>query len=326
VPSGNPRTVVVGVLTWNGYEKARACVESLATLDDWPLPVLVVDNGSTEPEGERIAREFGSPVVALRLTPNQGVAGGYNAALSGAAALGATHVLLLNNDTLVTDPQMLARLVTAAEPDVAAVGPVVLNFDRTVFSAGGTLSWATGRTRHRHHPRVSDEPHAVAWLDGPCLLVSIAAVRRIGGLDPIFVSYWEDIDWCVRAQRAGYRCLLEPRTSIIHLRGGTIPSPEARAFSLRNSLLFLRRNGSTANTVTGLAFFLAVRIPFHLVRHAWPPSRIAPAIRSAAHAVMWHVRDTRRRGWRLGGDGPELGEMRGPMQPAVDAHDGRLVT
>jgi hypothetical protein len=154
--------------------------------------------------------------------------------------------------------------------------------------------------------------------------MSIAAVRRIGGLDPIFVSYWEDIDWCVRAQRAGYRCLLEPRTSIVHLRGGTIPSPEARAFSLRNSLLFLRRNGSTANTLTGLGFFLGVRIPFHLVRHAWPPSRIAPAIRSAADAVMWHLSDTRRRGWRLAGEGPKFGDMRGATEPVV-VPDGPLV-
>jgi GT2 family glycosyltransferase len=326
VPSGNPRTVVVGVLTWNGYEKARACVESLTTLDDWPLPILVVDNGSIAPEGQRLADEFGSPVVAVRLTPNRGVAGGYNAAMSRAAELGATHVLLLNNDTLVNDPKMLARLIAAAEPDVAAVGPVVLNSDGTVYSAGGKLSWTTGQSRHRRDSVVTDKPYDVPWLDGPCLLVSIDIARQVGGLAPIFVSYWEDIDWCVRTQRAGYRCVLEPRTSIVHLRGGTIPSPQARAYSLRNSLLFLRRNGSLANTLTGLAFFLTVRIPFHVARHAWPPRSIAPAIRSAAEAVIWHLRDVRSRGWLVPADGPPIVDLPLGAEPPDDQRSGRRIT
>jgi hypothetical protein len=71
--SGPPR-VVVAVLTWNGYELARASLESLTTLDSWPLPVIVVDNGSETDEGDRLAREFGAPISSVRLDPNRGAA------------------------------------------------------------------------------------------------------------------------------------------------------------------------------------------------------------------------------------------------------------
>src|SRR6186997_3327915 len=91
--------IVIGVLTWNGYELARTCIESLTRLREWPVAVVVVDNGSDQAEGQQLADEFGPPVTTVRLARNAAVAGGYNAAIRAAADQGATHVLLLNNDT-----------------------------------------------------------------------------------------------------------------------------------------------------------------------------------------------------------------------------------
>ena len=197
--------IVIGVLTWNGYELARACVESLTKLREWPVSVVVVDNGSRESEGQRLADEFGPPVTSIRLAYNAAVVGGYNAAIRWAAEQGATHVLLLNNDTVVNDPDLLSRLASAATPDVAAVGPILLDEDGQPYSAGGRTAWMTGSSTHIPYPVIKNRPYDVEWLDGPCILLSLEAVRRIGGLDPVFSSYFEVVDWCVRAGHAGYR-------------------------------------------------------------------------------------------------------------------------
>jgi GT2 family glycosyltransferase len=270
---------------------------------------VVIDNGSREPEGERLAREFGEPMMFVRLTANRGVPGGYNAGLRWAHQQGATHVLLMNNDTLVTDPEMVDRLAaTAADPAVAAVTPIVLNHDGTVYSAGGWLSWHTGLSGHHHVPYATDRAYEAKWLDGPCLLVSLEAALRIGGLDEVFVTYWEDVDWCVRAVRAGYRCMVEPRTSVIHLRGGTNPSVEAERMSLRNRLLFMRRNGSLRDNVISTVFFILVHIPIFVLRRARGVATLRGAVASVMGALMWNIRDAHARGsWRRPATGSSLG-------------------
>ena len=307
------RRVVIGVLTWNGYEHARACIASLSVLREWPVTVVVVDNGSAEPEGQRLATEFGVPVSSIRLEPNAKVAGGYNAAVRWAAVHDATHVLLLNNDTIVQDRDLLGRLMSATAPDVAAVGPMVLNADGTLYSAGGRIQWLTGWSRHLKKPIREDGPYAVEWLDGPCMLISLDAVRRIGGFDPVFVSYWEDVDWCVRAGHSGYRCLVEPRASILHLRGGSIPSAEGYGFSLRNAILFIRRNGSALNNATTIAYYLFRRAPALLLGRKRLTGRSLVPIRAVWEALMWNVRDARSHGhWRLAARGPSIDEMPRP--------------
>lgn len=310
--------IVIGVLTWNGYDLARACIESLTKLSDWPVSVVVVDNGSREQEGVRLANEFGPPVTSIRLAHNSAVAGGYNAAIRWAAEQGAAHVLLLNNDTVLNDPHLLSRLAAAAAaPDIAAVGPILLNRDGEPYSAGGTIAWATGLSAHIPHPVLTEAPYAVEWLDGPCILLSLEAVRRIGGLEPAFVTYWEDVDWCVRASHAGYRCVVEPRTTIVHRGGGTISAPEAHAFYVRNGMLFMRRNGSALNNATTLAYFVFRRLPGLLFGRQRLRRRNPVSIRGVLKAFGWNVRDAIRQGrWRVVASGPSIEQMPQPTEGA----------
>ena len=307
-PAGHDR-VVIGILTWNGYELARACIASLSRLRGWPVPVVVVDNGSCEPEGVRLVAEFGPPVEAVTLPENQLVSGGYNALIRAAAERGATHVLLLNNDTVMTDPAMLDLLIGAAAPDVAAVGPLVLDDDGSLFSAGGRLGRWTGRSGHlrRHQMPFVDRPYDVPWIDGPCMLVSISAACQAGGLDPTFVSTWEELDWCVRAREHGFRCVVEPRATIRHLRGRTIPSGESQMNMLRNSILFARRHTAWPQTITAGLAFAFLTVPRESVRAFPSPRRVLGVQKAAWSAVRWKVRDAfRHKGWHRPALGPPV--------------------
>jgi GT2 family glycosyltransferase len=301
--------IVIGVLTWNGYELARACIASLSQLKGWPIPVAVVDNGSREPEGERLAREFGAPVEAVTLPENQYPAGGYNAAIRWAAERGASHVLLLNNDTLITDSAMLERLVAATGPAVAAVGPLVLNDDGSLFSAGGTLGRWSGRTNHlrRQQMPAEDRPYEVPWIDGPCMLVNVKIACLTGGFDPVFVSTWDELDWCIRARELGYRIVVEPRTTIRHLRGRTIPSRQFQMYLLRNSVLFARRHATWPETVTAALSFAFLTVP-ERAAHSLPSlPRLGLVLAAAWAAVRWNVIDAiRRRAWHRPASGPEV--------------------
>jgi len=300
--------VAIGVLTWRGEALTRVCLEELRQLRGGPYPTVVVDNASGTGEAERLATEVGAPVEALTRTINDGVAGGYNAAVTWAIARGATHVLLVNNDVEFLDPDIVTKLLAAAtsRPDVAAVGPLVYDPDRSLFSAGGVFSPATGRSDHLKAPRFVDRPYEVAWLDGPALLVSVEAMRRIGGLSPAFFMYWEDVDWCFRARATGFHCLVEPSASILHMRGARTSGIHQR-LQWRNRVLFIRRHGSRRDNATSLVWMLGLSTPKAVVRRVHSRRPIRPLLASIGGALAWNVRDAaRRRSWRLEPDGPDV--------------------
>ncbi len=304
-----PPRVVVAVLTWNGYELARACLDSLTTLDSWPLPVVVVDSGSVTDEGDRLAREFGPPVSSIRLDSNRGVPAGYNAAIAHAREIGAAFVLLLNNDTLVGDTHLIDMLVASAADGVAAVGPQILERDGRTFSFGGMLNYWTGVCRHRR-ARLGPEAYDVPWIDGSCWLVSVEAACALGGLHEAYWSTWEELDWCARATRAGWRIVVEPRTSITHLRGATIPSGMQNPLGFRNGILFMRRNGSALQNLTSVTCFLLGSVPLHVALAVYRRRPVVPVVRHALLALKWNVTDAKhRRRWRLEADGPAVCQL-----------------
>ena len=312
-PAVPPLSVAVVILTWRAEETTRACLRGLTGLSSWPLPTLIVDNASGTGEGERLAAEFGPPVTSLTRAVNDGVPGGYNAGLHWASQIGASHVLLLNNDVEIRDTAMVDRLLEAAGPRVAAVGPIVLDSDGSVFSAGGFIDFKRGRWDHWKRPAQAKRPYAAAWLDGSALLVAIEAARAIGGLAPEYFMYAEELDWCIRAGRAGYRCMVQPATSIVHRRSTRMPSPRVRYLLVRNGLLFMRRNGTAFQNATSLVWLLAWRMP-GLVWRAFDGEVGPPRVlRIGLRAIRWNVIDAaRRRGWRVRANGPRVA---GPTEP-----------
>jgi GT2 family glycosyltransferase len=302
--------VAIAVLTWRGEDETRRCLDGLTGLGGWPIPTLVVDNASGTGEGERLAAEFGPPVSALTRPVNDGVAGGYNAALEWAGSQGASQVLLLNNDVIITDPEMLDRLLEATGPDVAAVGPIVRDPDGSIFSAGGWMDWVRGRGRFWREPQ-SAAPYEAEWLDGPCMLVSTDAAGTVGGLAPEYFMYWEELDWAIRARTLGFRLLVQPTTSLTHARASLAAPMQLRYLMLRNGILFMRRHGTPGQNVTSLAWALFYKSPGIFVRCLGHPRDLVRVPGTVARAFSWNVADAvQRRRWRLRADGPPIGEGR----------------
>ncbi|MCG2686226.1 glycosyltransferase family 2 protein [Candidatus Parcubacteria bacterium] len=85
----------------------------------------------------------------------------------------------------------------------------------TTGSARGSLYWGK-------FPEVGENPDRageVDWVSGACLLIKVAAIEDIGLLDKSYFLFFEDIDWCLRAQRAGYSIFYTPRAVIWHKKG-----------------------------------------------------------------------------------------------------------
>jgi GT2 family glycosyltransferase len=297
----DPAELVVAILNWNGYALTRACVESLARLSGPAHRVLIVDNGSTEPDAERLVDDFGGRVEALVLPGNLGVGGGYNAAIQWARDHGAKYVLLLNNDTIVDDPLLARRLIDACGPDVFAVGPLVREANGRLFSAGGKLNWHTAGTSHRQADEITSptSPYPVDWIDGSCMLVSVAAACELHGFDEVFFLYWEEVDVCARAWRHGLLCLIEPQANIVHLVSQTARPSQIDHLMLRNAILFMRRNGTRRQNAAFLLHLFCWRIPRFVARRVKHGGGVRESVGMVRRSLAWNLRDAaKERGWR----------------------------
>jgi GT2 family glycosyltransferase len=198
--------------------------------------VLIVENAAAAGSARD---EAGVP--RLRLRDNLGFAGGMNAGLRQLLDEGCDRLLLLNNDA-VLEPGCLSLLVAALEdPAVGAVGPLILSAeDGRVESRGLRVDLRHGRVRLEGAGTATDEgaPAPVDALSGAVLMTTATALDRVGLLDAEFFFSFEDVDWCVRARRAGLELLVVTAARARHAGSRTIgrDSPDRLYFAARNHL------------------------------------------------------------------------------------------
>jgi len=247
-----PRTIII-LLNWNGLSDTLECLASLQHLDYPNYKVIVVDNGSTDDSVGVIRKQF-SDATLVENEENLGFTGGNNVGLRHALAQGADYALLLNNDTEVK-PDFLRHLVTAAEADpaIGIAGPTIYYYEQPdlIWSAGGSIDWRRGQTQMvgLNAPDVGQfgaAPREVDFVTGCAMLVNRAVMEQTGLLDERFFAYYEEAEWCVRAQRAGFKIVHVPQAGLWHKI-----TPECRAdspvvhyYMTRNRLLFLKATGA----------------------------------------------------------------------------------
>lgn len=264
------------VVTWNGGAVTRACVDSLRASRGVPLRIVVVDNASRAPERELLVATYGAvPEVELvLLDDNRHFAGGVNAGAERAVALGATHLLFLNNDTTLA-PDCVRLLVEAADaqPDAGIVGPALLDLPpphRPLSLGERYAAWSLALPRSLLKVRSSGDgtPYRVGGVMGSAILVTRDCFLRVGPYREDLLVYYEEVDYCLRARAAGYRPLLVPRAVVLHdgMRGFVAGlQPYAARLKCRNQLLLLRAHGSLVDWLAFVPIFAGLVVVSSLI-------------------------------------------------------------
>ncbi len=240
--------VAVILVNWNGRQDTLACLDSLRQVDYPALKIILVDNASTDGLVAVVNADY--PEVELIVSPtNEGFVGGNNLGMARADAIGADYILLLNNDTEVA-PDFLGRLVEAAQqPGIGIVGPLIYYHGepRRIWSAGGRIDWGRGDPIALGEDawdegQFGDSPYVVDYVSGCALMIKRETLKAVGPLDPRFFAYYEEVEWCARVGRAGYRILVVPQSRIWHkiTREARFASANVGYYMTRNRLLFLK--------------------------------------------------------------------------------------
>lgn len=244
------RTAIV-ILNWNGKTFLEQFLPSVISYSKGAR-IIVADNASTDQSIEFLKANF--PDVELIQNPsNGGFAKGYNEALQ---HVDSEFYILLNSDIQLTENWLDPLLQVFKDENVAGCQPKVLSFqDQKSFehagASGGFLDtnyfpFCRGRilTSVEEDHGQYDNQQEVFWSTGACLAIRSELFHKVGGFDEDFFAHMEEIDLCWRLKRMNYRFLIEPKSVVYHVGGGTLPynSPRKAYLNFRNSLFMLTKN------------------------------------------------------------------------------------
>jgi hypothetical protein len=262
--------LAVAVVSWNTREHLRRCLASVEA--EGAEEVVVVDNASSDGSPAMVRAEH----PRVRLLANPGNTGYGAAANQAVTACTAPYVLLLNADTRVCTGS-LAALAEHLDrhPGAGLVGPRLLNPD-------GTLQVSCQPLPTPLHTLLADSPlwrivphvpvlrrrslygwshdraRVVPWVKGAALAIRRAPVEEVGGFDPAFFLYYEEVDLCHRLAGAGWTIHFAPAAEVVHVGGASTVQDRAAMAAQRfaGTMQYYRRHYSGAALARGL---LAVR-------------------------------------------------------------------
>jgi hypothetical protein len=273
-------TVFAIVLNWNNAPDTVACLASLRQMDYPDCEILVVDNGSQDGSVDQIRQRFPTLMI-LALEKNLGYTGGNNQGIKFALNHGCDYIWLLNDDVVVARDALTALIVAALhEPQAGFLGPKVYMREKPqyILSAGGLLNdnW---QPEHRGIGELDegqfDTVAEVGFLSGCALLVSRKAIETAGALAEGFFAYHEDVEWCYRVKKAGFKLLFVPEARVWHpdTRLRDADSPLVTYYMSRNTLLFLAKHQlGTEILLRSLVTYL-LRLVVWSIRPKWRHKR-----------------------------------------------------
>lgn len=231
------------VPVYNNWTDTLECYQQLQNQTTTNFYLIVADDGSPDPPPAAIRD---TPIAHYLHGPNLGFGGNCNRAANYAISAGATHLLLLNNDTEVPNGFIAAWLEAIQTLNPAIASPNIYWYDnpKQIWYSGGRVSLLTPFFRLRASYR---GPTEVDIVCGCCMLVSAKAWRALHGFDTRYRMYYEDFDFSLRARQLGVtiHVLPAPSLSIRHKVSRSFPRKDIwrMHYALINGrLIFIRRH------------------------------------------------------------------------------------
>jgi N-acetylglucosaminyl-diphospho-decaprenol L-rhamnosyltransferase len=228
-PKLQPLRVVA--VTYSPGESLDSFLTSLSRATTRPVEVVLADNGSTDGAPEQAAQRY-SYVSVL---PTGGNIGYGPAANAGLAGLDSGWALVANPDIRFETGAVDELLAAAARwPRAATVGPAIRTPDGQLYPSARDLPslstgighallgwvwpanpWTARYRREREAPR----ERTAGWLSGACFLVDLEAFHSVGGFDPGYFMYFEDVDLATRLGQRGWLHVYAPSAVVEHEGG-----------------------------------------------------------------------------------------------------------
>lgn len=243
--------IAVIILNYNNYSDTVECVDGILDADF--LDIVLVDNLSPDGSGDRLRNRYASNsnVTYIQSCENRGYAAGNNVGIKFALnSLYDEYVCILNNDTL-PKIEMFPALVgcLSDDPSRGIVGPVILDDKpgNIIQSAGADIHFIEGGVPARHSGeryQTSNFVDECAYISGACMMFRAKDAEKLGPIPECYFLFFEETEWCIRANRSGFKVSCAWDCSLVHKGSASISAQRGLGsyLSVRSRALFARRN------------------------------------------------------------------------------------
>lgn len=261
----NKKFVVIIILNFNKSADTIECINSLKRIHYSDYKVILVDNCSTDDSFKIFSQKF-HDIIKFRTEKNIGYTGGINQGFIKAFELNPEFILVLNNDTIVTE-NFLSELVKAMENDPkagAASGLILAEHDRkTIWFAGGKLIRWRGLAIHFNKGKnlINYGDKSVKFVDfiTGCMILFRTDILKVCGLeDERFFMYLDDIEFSSRIISKGYKLLYVPTAVIYHKVFGEKENALKLYYSVRNRLLLINEMNRGVTKIISKLYFTII--------------------------------------------------------------------
>ena len=233
-------------INYNGTEKTKKLLESLAGQTDKDFEIIVVDNASEEPDFQKLNSEIlGLRSLSIKLIKNfenLGFSGGCNTGIKETLKTGSEWVVLLNNDAWVEN-DFVTRLKANLSGLAGIAGIPLIEDGKTAYA--GKIEWLKPTLSHIYKP----DPLLLTtnyYVIGGGMVIYKNVFDKIGFFNEKYFLYFEDADFSLRALKAGFpvTILKEPKAHHgVSATTSKLGSPLLLRYHYRNALYFNLKNG-----------------------------------------------------------------------------------
>ena len=290
---------LISIITVN-YNQPEATLALLASIEQYypagNFEVIVVDNGSKVDCGYRFLNQR-KDLVYIRSKKNLGFAGGNNLGIKQAKG---SLLFLVNNDTEFTEG-ILETLSDSllANPQIGIISPKILYFDEQsiIQYAGFTeMNFYTCRNRciGQFEQDSGQYDHIFAetgFAHGAAMMITRVALEASGLMAENFFLYFEEMDWCERIKRAGFKVYVNTNATIFHKESLSVGKNSAlkEYFMNRNRLLFIRRNANLFQRLFFYFYFCLLVVPRNIIGYIRAGNSAYTSI--LFRAIGWNIKN-----------------------------------
>lgn len=289
------KKVSIVTVNFNHSHVTDELLDSIAARNTYAnIEIIVVDNASTiNPVPAWLVKY--STVTFIRSEVNTGFAGGNNI---GVKASTGDYLFLVNNDTEFTDG-LIEKLVEtlAANPNAAMVSPKICYFDTpTMLQYVGytEMNYFTARNSQigqfeTDNGQFNHLTGKTGFAHGAAMLVTRAAIDKVGLMAENFFLYYEELDWCARMKHAGFDILVNLDALIYHKESISVGKQSGlkEYFMNRNRILFERRNATAFQLFIFSIYFVCIVTPRNILNYI--KQKNSGFIKWLLKAIWWNI-------------------------------------
>ena len=301
---------MISIITVN-YRQQAVTLDFLYSIREHkgnlPVEVIVVDNGSIT-DCEADFKAVFPDLVYIRSEENLGFAGGNNLGIAQARG---EYLFFLNNDTEIT-PNLIERLrdELVNRPEVGLISPLLLYYEdkACIQYAGYTkINYFTGRGQglgfmDRDTGQYDSVSQETGYCHGAAMMCRKQDLVKVGLMDEHYFLYYEELDWCEKFKRAGFKTWFCGAAKVYHKESISVgkESTLKTYFMTRNRVLFIRKNANWLAKLSFWCFFLTIASAKQTIVYVL--KRRFDLLRAFYSGIWWnitHTKNSRNLGYKL---------------------------